>query len=95
MAVVHYSGRNRIALHVDEMVDVPGENIKVARRGPSVEIGPGRNEVGDDFWKAWSEQNKGGGMLARGVLRAEEPDHENRSDHGVVSSEEDPHKPVQ
>ena len=89
--IVHYSGRNRLALHVDEMVDGEIAGTKIARRGAVVEIGPGRNEVGDDFWNAWSEQHKGSGL--HGLLRVEKPDQE-RSDNGVVSTEDQP-KPVQ
>jgi hypothetical protein len=70
MAIVHCRNANGVVLRLHEMLEVlPG--IKEARpsaarssaacaRNTVVELRPGRNEVDDSFWAAWSDQNKSG-----------------------------------
>jgi len=78
--VVHSRLRNAIELHVDEMFDGesgaysinPGDLKTAKRKGDAVELRPGRNEIDADFWREWAEQNKDGGFLISGSLRAEE-----------------------
>jgi hypothetical protein len=82
MAIVHCRNANGVILRLHEMLEVlPG--IKEARpsaarssaacaRNTVVELRPGRNEVDDSFWAAWSDQNKGG----LGVLWLEEEKQE-------------------
>jgi hypothetical protein len=62
--IVNLLGQNAIDLHVDVIM---ADQI---RRGPSVVLRPGRNEVDAGWWHAWSEQNTGSGLLT--LLRIEE-----------------------
>ena len=52
--------RGPVELRLHELVErEPG--IKTARRiGEPAVLRPGRNEVDAEFWRAWSEQHKGG-----------------------------------
>jgi hypothetical protein len=87
--IVHLLAPNAISLHVDEMRDAgehgdhgafsmntPGTGT--ARRGPEVELRPGRNEVDPDFWRAWAEQHKGSSLL--GMLRVEDQEQDQKQE---------------
>lgn len=52
--------QSAVELRLHELVErEPG--IKTARRvGEPAVLRPGRNVVDADFWRAWSEQHKGG-----------------------------------
>jgi hypothetical protein len=72
MAVVHCRRSSGIVLRLYDMVDGP-LGIKSARpKGDAVTLVPGRNEVDDEFWKAWLDGNKDDALLRDGVVRAEE-----------------------
>jgi hypothetical protein len=62
--IVNLLGQNAVDLHVDVVMR------DQVRRGPSVVLVPGRNEVDATWWNAWSEQNQGSGLMS--MLRVEE-----------------------
>lgn len=65
MAAVVLRGVPKLSLCLSEMVeDIPRTGIMVARRrGVPVVLTEGRNEVDDEFWRQWAEQNKGSDLL--------------------------------
>lgn len=73
MAVVHCRHANGVVLQLHEVVEGPLGGKEMRRVGPSMELRPGRNEVDDSFWKAWSDQNKGG-ALGRMVEEEQQPE---------------------
>lgn len=66
MTTVVLRGISKLSLQLSEMVeDIPRTGIMIARRrGVPVVLHEGRNEVDDQFWRSWADQNKGSGLLS-------------------------------
>ena len=73
MAVVYCSHANGVVLRRYETVDGPlgTKEIRADAKFLPVELKPGRNEIDDDFWRAWLDQNKGGDLVSGGLVQEE------------------------
>jgi hypothetical protein len=62
---------NGVVLRLHEMVTGPLGIQEARATGVAVELKSGRNEIDDDFWQAWIEQNKDSSLIAGKVIEQE------------------------
>ena len=71
MVVVRCNHRNGLVLRLYEMVPRLLDTKEALATGAVVELKPGRNEIDDEFWQAWLEQNKNSSLIAGKIIEQE------------------------
>ena len=59
MAIIHCGRGNGVVLRLHDKVTGPLGIVEFRAIGAPITLRPGANDVPDDFWAKWSEQNKG------------------------------------
>jgi hypothetical protein len=71
MVVVRLNHGNGVVLRLYKMVPRLLGTEEAIATGAVMELKAGRNEIDDEFWQAWLEQNKNSSLIAGKIIEQE------------------------